>query len=303
MTEHDEHGGPDEAWTGAQHRLDRLRHDVASGVPARPSGGARSARRRGARRRTTRLLGVATAVAAVAVAVPVGLAITGGSPVDRGLQVATQDATPVPTPARETAPAPVQTITSSPAGTGEPDAAAPATATLSAGSGVGSPSGAAPTGAAEVDGPPAEDVGALAAATVVDLASLEGGSQTELGVVGFASPSGNIICGVGSPGTAAYEVQCRVAEASWASRPTGDACGGAERADWQPTSLGLFQGRSGLGRCGNDTVLTPDPPTLGYGTAVVLGDVRCTSLESGLTCQDTATGAGFRASRTSALVW
>ncbi len=42
---------------------------------------------------------------------------------------------------------------------------------------------------------------------------------------------------------------------------------------------------------------------LGHGTAVVLGDVRCASLTSGITCTDTVTGAGFRASRTSALLW
>lgn len=303
MTEHDDHGGPDEAWTGAQHRLDRLRHDVASGAPARPSGGARSARRRGARRRTTRLLGVATAVAAVAVAVPVGLALTGPGPADQGLQVATQEATPEPTaPVQETADGPVGTVTAAPSADPAPSSA-PSTA-LSTSPGASGPAASAepaPTGVAELDGPPAEDAAALAAATVVDMAALEGGSQSELGVRGFASPSGNISCGVGSPGTADYEVGCSVVEAGW-TVPRPDTCAEDEQ-DWDPTLLGLYGGASALGRCANDTVLTAGPPTLAYGTAVVLGDVRCTSLESGITCQDTATGAGFRASRTSALVW
>ncbi len=85
--------------------------------------------------------------------------------------------------------------------------------------------------------------------------------------------------------------------------PPPDTCAEDEQ-DWEaPGPAGPLRRRRRLGRCANDTVLTAGPPTLAYGTAVVLGDVRCTSLESGITCQDTATGAGFRASRTSALVW
>jgi hypothetical protein len=143
-----------------------------------------------------------------------------------------------------------------------------------------------------VDGPPAEDEAALAAATLIEA------TATELAGVQIASPSGNIRCG-----TYGAETECDLAEADW-SVPRPADCGTAEEsADWEPTAVVLWSGVAALGHCGTDTVLGPDPITLGYGTAVEMGDVRCTSLRTGMTCQDLTTGSGFRVSRTAALVW
>jgi hypothetical protein len=301
MTDHDDQAALDPA------RLERLRQDVVAGAPPRPVGGARSARRTGVRRRATRLVGVAAAVAAVVVAVPLGLGLTDGATLDEGLQVATQEADPTAT----TGPPPP-----SPSGTGAavPGAdagTAPVTAvppSTGPGTGVVAPGASpAPTGAVELHGPPAEDEAALAAATLIEA------TATELGGVQIASPSGNVRCGMHRT-----ETRCTVGEADW-SLPRPPDCGTSEEsADWEPTTLVMSPAQradpdagdavvggfvADLGYCGTDSALGPDPIVLGYGTAVVMGDVRCTSLRTGLTCQDLRTGSGFRVSRAAALVW
>lgn len=291
-------GGPG-GWSGTQDRLDRLRLDVAAGAPARPTGGARSARRRGVRRRAARLAGTAAAVAAVVVAVPLGLSLGGDAPVDQGLQVATEPVPDTPPSPGATAP-PVAPPTPGDAGSPAAPWAGPGSVpTAPAPSDTASDApvvAVAPTGAVEVDGPPVEDRGALAAATLVELPPSD--PDPALAGVGFISPSGGIVCGMG---TDASEVHCRVSEAGW-SVPRPEGCPGSE-SDWEASGVSLDLGRGRFGRCATDSVFVVDPPVLDYGTAVEVGDVRCTSLRTGTTCQDAVTGEGFRVSRSAALVW
>ena len=83
-------------------------------------------------------------------------------------------------------------------------------------------------------------------------------------------------------------------QAGWTASPERDC--GPDAADQDPTAARLDQ-RSSVGSCATDTWREPSPVVLGYGSTVRSGDLRCTSQESGMTCDNTATGAGFTVSR------
>ncbi|AQA05800.1 hypothetical protein BVC93_29385 [Mycobacterium sp. MS1601] len=104
--------------------------------------------------------------------------------------------------------------------------------------------------------------------------------------VGFTSPSGNIGCYVD------YDyVRCDIAERDWAPPPRPADC---EFDYGQGISFGAEAPAAFV--CAGDTTLWAGEP-LEFGQTVGAGPMLCTSLESGVTCHDTITGAGFTISR------
>lgn len=115
--------------------------------------------------------------------------------------------------------------------------------------------------------------------------------QVATEATGFASPSGNIACYV-QP----QSVRCDIAESAWdpttiPNRPAdcqgvwGDAMevSGTSRPDFV---------------CHGDTVFGTGP-VLDYGRSLRVGDITCTSRQTGVECQAGAGGHGFSMSRTS----
>lgn len=113
--------------------------------------------------------------------------------------------------------------------------------------------------------------------------------EVESGRVNFDSPTGNIHCTMGTPGN--VFIACLVREATWAIPEPGDC-----DDDWGATTLTL-RDSVGEGVCVTDTFVVSGPPVLEYGQEFVSGDARCVSRENGVTCENVANGAGFRASR------
>lgn len=125
-----------------------------------------------------------------------------------------------------------------------------------------------------------------AGATIID-ARTDGRFGTDL--ARFATPSRNIACQL-----SAESARCDVAQRSWQTPPkpadcAGDYGGGAT----------LSGSGSGALTCAGDTVADPSLVVLDYGQGVRFDDVVCVSRETGLRCQNTATGHGFRVARAS----
>ena len=129
----------------------------------------------------------------------------------------------------------------------------------------------------------------------------------------FASPSGNIVCGMSSEGG----VRCDVAIAQWSLPKKPADC----ELAWGD-SVSLFDGRVALA-CHGDTVLysaavgaaetwwNGQPGSqvvtagergqlvaLAYGASIRSGGVTCTSQTDGVHCTDAKSGRGFDISRT-----
>lgn len=102
--------------------------------------------------------------------------------------------------------------------------------------------------------------------------------------VGFQSPSGNITCGI-QDGT----VVCQINKYDYT--PPKHDCG--------PSGWGFnFQlkpTKSAFLFCAGD--VESGGPALAYGKQIVVGDVRCVSRQDGITCENTASGYGFRLAR------
>jgi len=105
----------------------------------------------------------------------------------------------------------------------------------------------------------------------------------------FNSPSGNISCAIYDGGG----IECRIVQFTYALPPDS----GCE-LDVVPVFLVGSAGRGRFGACVGDA-LDRTPYTLPYGTATVVGESVCLSLESGMTCWNTISGHGFRAARES----
>ena len=101
--------------------------------------------------------------------------------------------------------------------------------------------------------------------------------------VGFASPSGNITCGI-SGGI----VVCQIDTFDYT--PPKHDCG--------PSGWGFnfkLESKSAFLFCAGD--VESGGPTLDYGRQITVGKVRCVSRQDGVTCQNTGTGYGFRLAR------
>jgi hypothetical protein len=85
-------------------------------------------------------------------------------------------------------------------------------------------------------------------------------------------------------------VRCDIGDADWTLPPRPAGCD----LDWiHGVELGT---EVRVGICAGDTAMG-GPDVLAYGTSVSRGDLRCESAQTGLTCRNGATGAGFRLSR------
>jgi eukaryotic-like serine/threonine-protein kinase len=105
----------------------------------------------------------------------------------------------------------------------------------------------------------------------------------------FATPSGNIAC-VLAPG----EARCDVRERSWQIPQAPADCDLAFG-----TGAVLTAGQEGQLSCVGDTLADPSLEELAYGQAVRLGDVVCSSRETGVRCEDERSGHGFAVARAS----
>ena len=107
------------------------------------------------------------------------------------------------------------------------------------------------------------------------------------GYVVFASPTGNILCGIDEgTGTA----RCDIGERDWDAPPKPPDC----ELDW---GSGLVLDEEGVDFVGaGDAVGEPDR-TLEYGESIRSGVIFCTSAETGVTCEHVGTRHGFTLAR------
>lgn len=105
--------------------------------------------------------------------------------------------------------------------------------------------------------------------------------------IGFSSPSGNINCGFfGADG-----VVCQITEYDYSIPPKPAECGDT---GWG-FNFGVDATGGGFMFCAGD--VEGGGPKLAYGQQIVVGDYRCVSRESGITCVNTAVHGGFELAR------
>jgi hypothetical protein len=116
----------------------------------------------------------------------------------------------------------------------------------------------------------------------------------------FNSPSGNISCSID-----ARYARCDIRERTWAPPQESCTLGGSEDySGGDPIELdygnGLVIDSDGVPRftCASDTVLGSHP-VLDYGDSIESASVRCTSEQSGISCESLTTGQRFTISRDS----
>ncbi|HZI97728.1 MAG TPA: DUF6636 domain-containing protein [Actinomycetales bacterium] len=103
--------------------------------------------------------------------------------------------------------------------------------------------------------------------------------------VTFSSPSGNIGCALDSAGA-----RCDIASHDWEATPKPETC----TATW---GQGVVVGPEGSGYvCAGDSKVGATT-VLEYGSVAERGTVRCASEETGMRCEDSATGHGFEVAR------
>jgi eukaryotic-like serine/threonine-protein kinase len=150
--------------------------------------------------------------------------------------------------------------------------------------------GPAPTAApAPAGAPPASATGPQISGETVREFDVATDDRFGSGSARFVTPSGNIACFLG-PG----EARCDVRERSWQIP--------AQPADCElayGTGALLRAGQEGQLSCVGDTVADPSLEVLEYGQAVRLGDIVCTSRETGVRCADERSRHGFAVARAS----
>lgn len=120
-------------------------------------------------------------------------------------------------------------------------------------------------------------------------------SRAEATYAAFVTPSGNIGCALyrddeQAPATAS----CGIAQADWPGVPDPGDC----ELDWVATDVALEgDGTVVEGACRGDISFDPSAEVLPYGEAVAVGDLRCRSAETGVTCEHLPTGHGFTLAR------
>ena len=106
----------------------------------------------------------------------------------------------------------------------------------------------------------------------------------------FVSPSGNIVCGLGTGLDGKANATCEIRDYSFAA-PHCAQGGGNE--------FSVTEGQAASPRCHTDTNFVPGRPILQYGQSRSAGPITCVSEPSGMTCTDNNTGHFFRVSRES----
>lgn len=102
--------------------------------------------------------------------------------------------------------------------------------------------------------------------------------------IGFASPSGNIACLIGTS-----FARCDIAQMTQQdfTKPPADCpldFGAAFEIEWDAAK--------GVALCYGDTVFAPDLPVLVYGQTISLGEMECLSQKTGMVCTNKS-GHGF----------
>ena len=112
----------------------------------------------------------------------------------------------------------------------------------------------------------------------------------------FTSPSGNIGCVIGPAGAVGNPepyVRCDIRERDWTPPPRPSEC---PSFTGYGQGIGVDAGRPAAFVCAGDTSFG-NGATLAYGDSISAGAIRCTSMESAMTCRDTQTGHGFNLAR------
>lgn len=124
-------------------------------------------------------------------------------------------------------------------------------------------------------------MGMMAPATASSASSDPAGSA-RVESFAFESPSHNIACVM-----SASSVRCDISAHTYDAPPRPAACQGA----WGDS---LSVRRQSRWTCHGDTVLFETERVLPYGDSARVGRMECTSRRRGVTCQNLATGHGFR---------
>ncbi|MGG5257752.1 DUF6636 domain-containing protein [Phycicoccus avicenniae] len=117
-----------------------------------------------------------------------------------------------------------------------------------------------------------------------------------MAVTAFETPSGNIQCSVEGEGDEQL-LDCVIATADFPLPTPTEPCD----VDWAANEVTLAppDGPT-MGACRGDpppAVLHPERSTLEYDTVSVVGDFRCLSRRTGLTCWNVRSGHGFELAR------
>jgi len=112
----------------------------------------------------------------------------------------------------------------------------------------------------------------------------------------FQSPSGNIVCSMGTfVGGKANDnfVDCEITDHSWVAPPRAPDCA----LNWG-NRFRLEQGNAAVFACQHQAMPAPQQ-TLDYGQTRSIGAITCDSEPAAMTCTDSSTGHFFRVSRDS----
>jgi len=107
----------------------------------------------------------------------------------------------------------------------------------------------------------------------------------------FQSPTGNIVCLMGTGDDGKSRVDCEIADHTWLAPPRSPDC----PLNWG-SRFRLEQGSAAVFACYHQVLTTPEQ-TLDYGQTRSAGTLTCDSEPSGITCTDSSTGHFFRVSR------
>jgi hypothetical protein len=129
-----------------------------------------------------------------------------------------------------------------------------------------------------------------ATATVAATIALSATAHADESYYQFVSPSGNIVCSVGTNSDGRSGAGCEIREYTW-TPPHCEMGMGNE--------FGLNQGNPPTTRCHTDTNFDPRDPTLPYGQTRSAGPITCDSEPVGVTCTDSSTSHYFFVSRDS----
>ncbi len=134
-------------------------------------------------------------------------------------------------------------------------------------------------------------------------AAVEAGAFTTNGETSFNSPSGNITCWFGPrlagshgpDGLHEPSVACTIRDTIEPVPPRPEHC--HPNIAWFVSAV-LIDGEPLTGTCSNGALASTGPAAvLEYGQHIIVQGVRCTSMTTGVSCVDEASGKGFRVAR------
>lgn len=109
----------------------------------------------------------------------------------------------------------------------------------------------------------------------------------------FASPSGNILCFMQQ-----MQASCWISDKQWTiEQPSGPFC---DESDWG-NAIDVTTTEV-VWPCYTDFIYDPEADALAYGDAMVVGQFRCDSASTGVTCRNQS-GQGFTLARAEVLIF